>query len=122
MTNPLLSYAGRFQWWLYSVSHGQLLLRSTRSPTRDTQIDLLFKDVGFVCMPTSVENIEISTGDESDLPQGMRLPAGRKVFVIRGTDFSGIVTAGVVLHFEGVGSHNDPSPLMPPFPPSEHQA
>jgi hypothetical protein len=118
VTKQLFRYDGRFQWWLYTVSHGQLLLRSTTSSTRDTQVDVLFKDVGLVYLPTSVEDIEVLAGDESDLPKGMHLPGGRKIFVVRGREFSGVVTAGVVLHFEGRGSHNDPSPLIPTFPPA----
>ena len=118
MTQQLFRYDGRFQWWSYTVSHGQLLLRSTRSATRDTQVDVLFKDVGLVCMPTSIEDIEVFTGDDSDLPKGIHLADGRKIFVVRGRELSGVVSAGVVLHLEGPGSHNDPSPLIPTFPPA----
>jgi len=116
VTKQLFKYDGRFQLWLYTVSHGQLLLRSTASSTRDTQVDVLFKDVGLVYLATSLSDIEVLAGDESHLPKGMHLLGGRNIFVVRAREFSGVVTAGVVLHFEGRGSHNDPSPLIPTFP------
>ena len=119
MLKPIFECSGRFQWWSYTVSHGQLLLRSTKSRQRDTQVDVLFKDVVFVSIPTSLENIEILEADDADRPTGLELEKDRKIFVVRGTDFSGFVAAAVVLHAEGTGAHNDPSPLVPQFPPDE---
>ena len=119
MAKPLFGYDGRFQWWSYNVSHGQLLLRSTKSPKRDTQIDVLFKDVVLVHMATSIDDMEVLEAEEEDRPKGVELVAGRKVFVVRGKDFSGFVVAAVVFHSEGGDCHNDPSPLILQFPPDE---
>jgi hypothetical protein len=117
MSKTLLSKVGRFQWWSYSVSHAQLLLRSTASVSRQTQIDVLFKDVLAVQLPTSIDDLEILEGDdESRLAAGRPL-AGRRLFVIRGQGMEGYIIAGTVLHSEGAGAHGDPSPLIPVFPP-----
>jgi hypothetical protein len=40
-----MTFSGRFQWWAYTVSHGQLLLRRTKEPEHPTRADVLFKDV-----------------------------------------------------------------------------
>jgi len=117
MAKSLFKYSGRFQWWSYNVSHGQLLLRSTKCPKRDTQIDVLFKDVLLVNMATSIDDIEVFEADEKDRPNDIQLVAGRKVFLVQGKNYSGFVVAAVVFHFEGEGCHSDPSPLIPRFPP-----
>ena len=114
----LFRYDGRFQWWSYTVSHGQLLLRSTSSSKRSTQVDVLFKDVVAVELPTSFDNIEVLEAETTDEPSRVALPSGgRKRFLIRGRDVNGYVIAGAVHHVEGEQSHGDASPLIPRFPP-----
>jgi hypothetical protein len=114
--NRLFKYDGRFQWWSYTVGHGQLLLRSTWSAARPTQVDILFKDVVAVSLPTSVDDIEILESDITDEP-GLAVLAGRKRFVVRGREVDGYVIAGAIFHTEGELSHGDQSPLLPKFPP-----
>jgi hypothetical protein len=44
MSAQVADFQRKFQIWLYSVSHGQLLLRSNRSDEFRTRVDVLFKD------------------------------------------------------------------------------
>ncbi len=42
----LVSYPDRrFQLWAYTVSHGSLLLRSTKTDDEPTRVDVLFRNV-----------------------------------------------------------------------------
>lgn len=115
----LFKYDGRFQWWSYTVSHGQLLLRSTPSTTRATQVDVLFKDVSSVSLPTTSDDLEVFDGEGMGLP--LPLPVGpiegRKMLVVRGRGVDGHVVAGAAFHREWHGTHSDPGPLVPTFPP-----
>lgn len=119
MAKHLFKYQGRFQWWLYNVTHGQLLLRSTStsSPARGTQVDVLFKDVNSVSLPTVFEDLEVLESEGDFIPPIVGSVGGRKVYVIRASDVEGFIVAGAAFHVEGQGHHNDPSPLIPPFPP-----
>lgn len=109
----LFKYSGRFQWWSYTVSHAQLLLRSTPSPVRATQVDVLFKDVSSVCIPTTLDDLEIL--EEPLLPGAD--PGTHRRFVVRGRGAGGLVGAGAVFHEEWTGEHSDPSPLVGTVPP-----
>lgn len=113
MERGLFTYTGKFQWWSYTVSHGQLLLRSPKSAERLTQVDVLFKDVAIVHLPTWIDRLEVLEGDS---PQTLDLQ-GRKYFVVRGRSSDGYVVAGAVFHDEGDHDYQEPSPLVPAFPP-----
>jgi hypothetical protein len=109
----LFGYRGRFQWWSYTVSHGQLLLRSTKSSLRPTQVDILFKDVSMVALSTSIEDVEVL----EELVEEEQSRENRKRFLVRGVGVDGYVVAGAVFHAEGDYSHWDSSPLVVKFPP-----
>lgn len=117
--NPLFKYDGRFQWWSYDVSHGQLLLRSTPSSARSTQVDVLFKNVSSVSIPTTLDDLEVLDGEGSHVPTINGPVGGHNVFVIRASGVEGYVLAGAVFHREWQGKHSDPSPLVPTFPPTK---
>jgi hypothetical protein len=99
---------------LYAVGHGQLLLRSNRSDEVPTRIEVLFKDVAALELPTLFDGLSITeaTPDEA---QGLNVQLGswpihrRKVFVLRGTNYLGYVIAGAVFWHEDEGSHYDES-------------
>ena len=54
----------QFQIWSYKVSHAQLLLRSTKSENNPTRIDLLFKNVAIINIPTLLNDVRIRRADE----------------------------------------------------------
>ena len=51
----------QFQIWSYKVSHAQLLLRSTKSKNDPTRIDLLFKNVAIINMPTLLNGVRMTS-------------------------------------------------------------
>ena len=103
------------------MGHGQLLLRSTKSPARATQVDVLFKDVVAIQLPSSLMDLEVLERDELEPYQQKTVDRkGRRVFDVRGRGIEGYVVAGAVFHDEGDHSHNSPSPLVPPVPSTAH--
>lgn len=88
-----------FQIWRYTVGHGQLLLRSTKEeggPT--TRVDILFKGVDWIDMPTRTNGLRIE-------------PNGEHSFSVSGEGWTGRVAAGGGWAREDDGSYADPSPF-----------
>lgn len=115
MDKILFADRGKFQWWSYTVGHGQLLLRSTKSSDRPTQIDVLFKNVSAVSLRAVIDDLEVvetdrdvegMIGDESILA---------KVFLVRSRGYEGLVVAGSVVRDEGDHEYHEQSPLLPTF-------
>jgi hypothetical protein len=109
-----MTFRGRFQWWAYTVSHGQLLLRRTKQPEHPSRVDVLFKDVAAVSLPTCFDDLSISDGDPRGLREipgglGAWAPDGRRLFIARGTNWSGFVVAGAVFFHEDDKEYSDPS-------------
>lgn len=120
MLLPMTSFQRRFQIWLYTVSHGQLLLRSNRSDQHATRVDVLFKDVAVVQLPMSFDGLvvmEASEGEARNLnvQLGAQQIHDRKVFVIQGSNFEGYVVAGAVFWHEDEGRHFDESYFQKSF-------
>jgi hypothetical protein len=111
--NPI-TFARRFQLWAYTVGHGQLLLRSPKSAGLSTRVDVLFKNVAAIHLPTILDGLAVSEateGQKSELRvqvDPLRLE-GRRVFVVRGTNFMGYVVAGVVASHEDEREYHEPS-------------
>ncbi len=112
MERILFTYRGVFQWWSYTASHGQLLLRSTKSADRLTQVDVLFKNVSAVNLRTVMQDLELVETDVD--PENLaRDEAPRRFFLIRNRDHEGFVVAGAVARDEGDHEHHEQSPLLP---------
>jgi hypothetical protein len=88
----------RFQLWSYTVSHGQLLLRSTKDDDHPTRVDVLFKNVQTINLPASMDGLHIQK-------------VGPRSYQLRGGDWQGHVEASVMVAAEDEGSYLDPSPL-----------
>jgi len=105
----------RFQVWKYTVGHGQLLLRSTKSDEFPSRIDVFFKGVQEFHLPTGLTGLSIAEASEEDVRQLCTLrkvaPAGKdvKVFRVQGRDYLGYVSALIVLCHEDDGDYHDPS-------------
>jgi len=104
-----------FQWWSYTVSHGQLLLRSTKASARASQIDVLFKNVTEVQLETTLYDLQVSQED----PEGSDpSPEGTaKTFIVNSRSGKGYIRAGAVFHIEGGADYHEESPLLVRFPP-----
>jgi len=61
-----IMYNRIFQMWYYTVSHGQMLLRSVGSE-KQYNIDIYFGDVSYIEMPTSINKIEILETTQEDI-------------------------------------------------------
>jgi hypothetical protein len=105
----LFTDRGTFQWWSYTVSHGQLLLRSPKSADRPTQIDILFKNVSAVELRTVMEGLEVIETDA----RPKNAAGDDRVFLVRSRDFAGFVLAGAVTRDEGDHEYYEQSPLLP---------
>lgn len=90
-----------------------MLLRSTKSADQPTRVDVLFKDVGVINLPTSFHGLSISEASETERdklprfePKSVRT---RKVFLVRSGNFQGYVIAGTVVSHEDRGEYSDAS-------------
>lgn len=125
-TDSLDGHGRLFQVWDYTVGHGQLLLRSVRQDQYPTRIDILFKDVAYLSLPTVFRLASIGPADSWDGDDG--LIDGRAAYALHADPQDGVVVAGVMFVVEDELSHNDPSPFAPSLHPSavvpmaEHRA
>ena len=100
-----MKFSGPFQLWSYDVSHSYLLLRSTKTDARPTQIDVMFKGVKRIDLPVLIDNLEVRDLDvEADGPHG---------FQLTGSGVEGLVIAWVGAWLENDLEYYDPSPLLP---------
>jgi hypothetical protein len=111
------TFTGTFRVWAYTVGHGRLLLRSTKSAARDSQIDILFKGVSALRLPTSMRDFRVSSKEPSpdELNQlGFPSPAPRdqKLFVLESTDSRAYVLALAMDADETKRDYHEPSPWM----------
>jgi hypothetical protein len=119
---PLVDREERiFQVWAYTVSHGQLLLRSTKTETFPTRVEVLFKDVKALQLPTLLDGLVVT---EADAESAQRIEAhtgltgreGAIVYGIRTSRGVGHVVAGALFTDEDFGEHFEPSSLWPNTP------
>jgi hypothetical protein len=118
MSKTLKEFHGRFKIWSYSVSHGDLLLRSAKSSDRSTQIDVLFKSVAAISLPAAFDNLQINEGRLGDFQIPLSLGdlslSKHEVFRITGRDFVGYVIAGSFFCDEADLEYWEISPLLSP--------
>jgi hypothetical protein len=110
-------FPGRhFQLWNYQVSHAMLLLRSPKDADHSTRVEIAFKNVRAIKLPTRLDDLAISVADESSA-QSIRAEAGAlkeggEVFLIEGVGTKGYVIAGIAFGQEDEGDYAEPSPLL----------
>ena len=108
----------RFQLWSYSVSMARLLLRSTKSDTFATRVDVLFQNVKAMKLSTSLDGLVVVEADldQADLVsyETGHLPDGETlIFIVRSGSFDGFVVAGVCVEAEDEAEYFEPSRLWP---------
>jgi hypothetical protein len=91
-----------FQVWAFTGSHSQLLLRSSKDEAQFTRIDLLFKGVGRLCLPTLLRSLEVSEPDDGDQPRR---------FALKFEGGDGYVIADALFGAEDEGEYHEPSSL-----------
>jgi hypothetical protein len=116
MNSPqAISFDRLFQIWTYVVSHSQLLLRSVKTQEAKSRIDILFKNVGLVCLTASLDNIAVEQVSPSVVGLTGTEPflKGRTVFQVKSSNYTGYVVAGAVACHEDQGEYHEPSSLLP---------
>ena len=115
MTGRVIDFPERmFQVWGYTVSHRQLLLRSTKSETLSTRVDVLFKNVKAMCLPTLMDGlvIELADGPETEritLETGFVANDETTFFSLATAHGGSYVVAGAVFADEDSGEYFEPS-------------
>lgn len=96
------------------MSHDQLLIRSVKGDGCETRIDVLFKNVDFIYLPTLFSGLQIQkTGiDELRKVAGLHVTASQNVFRLTTKGEVGYVVAGAVFVHEDQGEYSDPSALI----------
>ena len=114
MPSKMVESSRLFQMWSYTVGHGQLILRSPKAVGFPTRIDVLFKNVAAMHLPTIMDGLAVSEATEAETQE---LPVQvdrsrleeRKVFIVRTANFTGHVIAGVVASHEDEREYHEPS-------------
>lgn len=119
MTLPLRLSDRSFQLWAYTVSHAQLLLRSNKTDRHPRRLEILFRDVASIDLPTRMEGLEVAAATpEQAAPIRSRLGEARvgyrTVYVLRSGGHTGYVVAGLLTAHEDDGSYYTPSSLFEP--------
>jgi hypothetical protein len=114
MSTQIINSDRMFQLWKYTVSHGQLLLRSTKEPNVPTRIDVLFKDVSEFHLPTLFHGLSIQEASDDQIRDVCSLRESPtfnrgKVYRVKGTDFIGYVAASFCSCHEDEGEYYEPS-------------
>jgi len=116
-----LNFPRRFQLWEYTVSHRQLLVRRTKSEKHSTRVDVLFKNVIRINLPTIIDGLRVREADEQTTAaileslwteEGAYTTEDKHVFRVDGRNVSGFVVAGFVGAAEDEGEYHDPSALL----------
>jgi hypothetical protein len=114
---PLLKIEGLVQLWSYAVGHKRLLLRSVRSASRATQVDILFKDVALIHIPSSLNDLEVSEVPRAEMPawidlEGATITDDMRFYRLRGRHCVAFVVAAVVVWDEREAAYGDQSVLL----------
>jgi len=110
--NTILEAQGRVEWWLYTVSHGQLLLRRPKNPAHPRRLDILFKDVGEAHVVPYFDNLRVLEVRPGDAGFEIAATGRRKLFRLVGENAVGHVVAGAVVHAEDDLEYDEPSSLL----------
>ncbi len=96
------------------MGHGQLLLRSVKTDTEPTRIDILFKAVRAMKLRTTLEGLRVQDADAHEgeaiaRETGEPPKSDLRFFVIESRGFRGYVVASAMATVEDEGDYNDPS-------------
>lgn len=117
-TNPMFASERVFETWRYTVSHRQLLLRSNKTNTANTRMEILFKNVSLMLIGPMFKGLAITICDAESLDTfGMRAfnLGGRVLYQLETESFRGFVAAGDITVHEDALGYDDPSSLLKTF-------
>jgi hypothetical protein len=107
-----------FQVWAYTVGMGRLLLRSTKTETFDTRVDVLFQNVKAVKFPAVLEGLVVGvanseTAEEITRLTGLLPDEDTTFYSLGSSSLLDYVVAGVVAVVEDEGEFFEVSELWP---------
>lgn len=92
-----------FKLWDYNVSHNQMLLRSPKTSTLPTNIDIVFVGVEYLELPTKIEGLTLVQPDAADRQRVValgELAHGSEIFAIQARDCRHLVVAAAMRIYE----------------------
>jgi hypothetical protein len=77
------------QVWSYTASHGQLLLRATKDRDNPTRVDVLFKGVGAMQLPSVMQSLTVREAEPAEREEilgstSVSMPEERRCFILAG--------------------------------------
>lgn len=108
----------RFQLWAYTVGMGRMLLRSTKSETFDSRIDVVFQNVQALQLPSVLAGLSLDVANAGRTASitavtGLQVGEGCTFFTLDGVGYSGYVVAGVIALSVDEGEYFEPSAVWP---------
>lgn len=87
MSTKTVKFDRQFQVWKYQVGHGRLLLRSPKNNINKSRIDLLFKNVTYIGIPTAFETMLVEIADDMEMKGivnkiGTSVPKDSRLYII----------------------------------------
>ncbi|HEY4199310.1 MAG TPA: hypothetical protein VGM83_02005 [Devosiaceae bacterium] len=116
---PIFSSDRLFEVWQYTVSHRQLLMRSNKSYSAPTRLEVLFKDVAFMAVPPVMKGMSITnctTADEELLLNLAALPSSKPWYRLEADGAVGYIAAGTIVTNEDELGYEEASPLLAVLP------
>ena len=108
----ILEAQGRVEWWLYTVSHGQLLLRRPKNPDYPRNLDILFKNVAEAHLVAFFDNLRVLEVGPGEAGFENAAAGKRKLFRLVGENAVGHIIAGAVVFAEDDLDYSEPSSLL----------
>ncbi|EFH88284.1 hypothetical protein [Ktedonobacter racemifer] len=113
---PLIHFPNRvFTVWKYTISHRQLVLRSVKDTKQgiSTRIDLLFKPVAWMSLPTGFSDLRVEEASPEHVEfmttiSGVTLQDSEKLFVLQGKQSQGYVAASLYALDESTREFDEP--------------
>jgi hypothetical protein len=95
---------------------GRLLLRSVKTASFSSRIDILFQNVQALKLPTVLHGLTVSSPGPEEIERismetGLLPDEGRVFFLLRGSHYDGYIVAGVMAVCADSGEYFEPSEL-----------
>ena len=107
--SPKFVSSRNFEVWSYTVSHGQLLIRSNATVELPTRLEILFKNVSYMRIPVIFEGLEVY---EAEKPRGSEVLIGGQWFRLKFEGGEGYIGAGAFVTGEDQLPYHQPSLLL----------
>lgn len=106
-----------FQIWKYDVGHSQLLLRSVKGDKYETRLDVLFKGVDLLHIPTHFSGLRIAEITKEEFGTlnyslGLSDDSEDRYFRLEGDGWRGAVVASSLFWIEEDAEYYDESKLF----------